>query len=338
MTEYIISTFGELVNIPGPSGYTKASAQWVMQKLTDLGFCPVMTEKGGVFCDLGGDGEPLLMSAHLDTLGAMVAGINANGSLKLSNIGGLQPHNTEAENCWVFTRGGKTYTGTIQLHNPSTHVNFDYQTKPRVWDNMELILDERTSNKEETLALGIRVGDIVAADPRFVYTESGFVKSRFLDDKLSVAILLGLAKDIAENKLKPNRKLYFYATVFEETGHGCAHVPQAPVEILCVDMGCVGDGLNCTEYQTSICVKDSRGPSNYDMVSALIDLAEANHIDYALDVYPKYGSDADAALAAGYDARHVVVGSGVFASHGYERTHRDGIENTYRLVKAYALR
>ena len=179
-------------------------------------------------------------------------------------------------------------------------------------------------------------GDIVCFDPRTVVTPSGFIKSRFLDDKLSTAILLGYAKYLKEEKISPARRIYHHITVFEEVGHGgCASIPQDVTEVLSVDMGCVGKGLECTECQVSICSKDAHGPYHYDVVSSLIAAAKRTGLDYAVDVYPFYGSDADAALTAGLDARHGLIGPGVYASHGYERSHKKGVSNTFWLLRAY---
>ena len=201
---------------------------------------------------------------------------------------------------------------------------------------MEVVLDEMVSSKEDTLALGILPGDIVCFDPRTTYTKSGYIKSRFLDDKLSVGILLGFAKYVKEEQIVLPRKVYQHITVYEEVGHGgAASIPSDVTEVLSVDMGCVGDGLTCCEHQVSICAKDSRGPYNYDVVSSLIAAAKRKNLDFAVDIYPHYGSDADVALTAGYDVKHGLIGSGVYASHGYERSHRDGVINTFLLLTEY---
>ena len=198
------------------------------------------------------------------------------------------------------------------------------------------MLDEDVKSASDTKALGIEVGDIVCFDPRTVITESGYIKSRFLDDKLSVGILLGLAKYIKDNGVKLPRPVYVHVTVYEEVGHGgSASVPAGITESISVDMGCVGDGLNCTEKQVSICAKDSGGPYNYDVVGKLIEAAKKESADYAVDVYPYYGSDVEATLRAGYDIRHGLIGAGVYASHGYERSHVDGVYNTLKLLKGY---
>ena len=268
----------------------------------------------------------------------MVHEIKSNGHLKLTNIGGMQANNAETENVRIITKSGKIYEGTCQLTNPSVHVNGDYKTTPRTWDSVEVIVDEDINSREEAKALGIMAGDYVCFEPRTRVTESGYIKSRFLDDKLSSAILLGFAKYLKEENITPDRQIYLHFTIYEEVGHGgSAPVPEGVTEAWSVDMGCVGEGLTCTERQVSICAKDKGGPYNYDIVSKLVALAEENGIDYAVDIYPFYGSDVEATLKAGYDIRHALIGPGVFASHGYERSHKDGVLNTLRLIMAYML-
>lgn len=339
--DYILEKTQKILTIDSPTGYTREAAEYVCNEYKKLGYEAKLTVKGGVFADLGSkeaekDKNALLLEAHIDTLGAMVACIKENGRLKLSPLGGLNPNNTEAENCRVITRSGKKYEGTFQISNASIHVNGEYSDKKRNYDEMEVVLDEDVKDKEGTEALGILPGDIVAFDPRTRITESGYIKSRFLDDKLSVGILLGLAKWMKEENITTNRRIYQHITVYEEVGHGaCGTVPADVSEILSVDMGCVGEGLGCGERQVSICAKDSAGPYNYEVVGALIEAAKRAGADFAVDVYPHYGSDADAALSAGYDVRHGLIGAGVYASHGYERSHVDGVENTFKLLKAY---
>ena len=333
---YILEETTEILAIDSPSGFTKKAASYVMQEYEKLGYKPTQTVKGGVICEIGGEGNALFMEAHMDTLGAMVCDINANGSLKLSPLGGMNPNNAEAENCMIYTREGKTYSGTFQLKNASIHVNGDFNKTERTFDTMEVVLDENVSSKEDTLKLGIMAGDVVCFDPRTRITESGYIKSRFLDDKLSVGILLGFAKYVKEEKINLPRKVYQHITVYEEVGHGgAASIPDEVTEVLSVDMGCVGEGLTCSEHQVSICAKDSRGPYDYDVVSNLIAAAKSANLDFAVDVYPYYGSDADVALVSGHDVKHGLIGSGVYASHGYERSHKDGVWNTFRLLTEY---
>lgn len=338
LESYILDQLQAILAIPSPSGYTKEAAQYACREFEKLGVPVTTTVKGGVLADLGGSDsqDGVLLMAHLDTLGGVVGSIKANGRLRISPLGGLMPDNTCAENCTVITRFDGSYTGTLQIDNASAHVNTDYKDQKRDFDHMEVVLDQDTTTQEETRQLGIRPGDVVAFDPRTVITPNGYIKSRFLDDKLSVAILLGYAKYLKEQSITPQRRLYIHLTVYEEVGHGGrSSVPQGVTELLCVDMGCVGEGLDCTEKQVSICAKDSAGPATYDMVTDLIRAAEEAGLDYAVDVYPRYGSDADAALGAGYDVRHGLIGPGVYASHGYERSHVDGAMATLRLLQGY---
>ena len=331
--EKMLDELKRIISIDSPTGFTKKAADYTMDRLRELGFAPEKTNKGCVLCCLGGEGNPVVFSAHLDTLGGMVAEVKDNGRLRLTRIGGMNANNAECENARVYTRDGRVYEGCFQMNDPSVHVNGEYSKQERNWDGMELVLDELVKSKDETEKLGIATGDYVCFEPRFRVTEKGYIKSRFLDDKLSVAILLDYARRISEEKLALSRKVYIYITVFEEVGHGCSSgIPADAKDIISVDMGCVGQGLACREEQVSICVKDSHGPYNYDLTGELIDTAKRLGLDYALDVYPYYGSDADAALDAGYDLRHGLIGAGVYASHGYERSHVKGAENTLKLI------
>ena len=335
--KYSIQKAVELLSIDSPGGYTEQAAEWVKNEFEALGFKAERTQKGGILITLSEKGEGgLLLQAHIDTLGGMVSKIKGNGRLQITKIGGLKAENCESENVKVYTRGGEVYEGTFQLCNPSVHVNLEYSNTKRTFDTMEVVLDEDVKFASDTRKLGVEVGDIVCFDPRTAVTRSEYIKSRFLDDKLSVAILLGLAKYIKDNEIELSRSLYIHITVYEEVGHGgSASVPNGVTEAISVDMGCVGDGITCTERQVSICAKDSGGPYNYDVVSKLIEAAKKENADYAVDVYPGYGSDVEATLRAGYDIRHGLVGPGVYASHGYERSHIDGVYNTLKVLKGY---
>ena len=328
----------QLLAIDSPSGYTAKAAAWVKDAFEKLGFDAKITTKGGVLIDLGGEdvNDGLLLEAHGDTLGAMVHTIKGNGRLKLTNLGGMRAENAEAENVRIYTRDGKVIEGTCQLANASVHVNGSYGDTKRSWDTVEIVLDEDVKSAADTRALGIEVGDIVCFEPRTRRTASGYLKSRFLDDKLSVGILLGFAKYLADNKIVPSRRVWVHVTVYEEVGHGgSASVPAGVTEASSVDMGCVGDGLQCTERQVSICAKDSGGPYSYDVVGKLIAAAKATEADYAVDIYPFYGSDVEATLRSGVDIRHGLIGAGVYASHGYERSHIDGVYNTLKVLCGY---
>lgn len=327
-----------LLAIDSPSGFTEKAALWVKNAFERLGFPAQITTKGGVLADLGGadTGDGLLLEAHTDTLGGMVCRIKGDGRLQLTKIGGMRAENGEAENVRVYTREGRNYEGTLQLCNASVHVNGGYGDTKRDFDTTEVVLDEDVKSAEDVRKLGIEVGDFVCFDPRTRRTESGYLKSRFLDDKLSVGILLGFAKYLADNRITLPRRTYVHVTVYEEVGHGgAASVPAGVTEAISVDMGCVGEGLSCTERQVSICAKDSGGPYSYEVVGKLITTAKQTGADYAVDVYPHYGSDVEATLNAGHDLRHGLIGPGVYASHGYERSHIDGVYNTLKLLCGY---
>ena len=337
--EYAALKAIELLNIDSPSGFTKKAAQWVLNEFRSLGFQAKLTQKGAILIDLGGsetENGAVLFEAHADTLGGMVAEIKSTGRLRLTNIGGLIAANTETENVRIYTRGGTIYEGTIQLENASKHVNKDFNTIERSFDTVEVVIDEPVKDADDVRALGIAVGDFVCPDPRAHITASGYIKSRFLDDKLSVAILLGFAKYLTDNGITLPRRAYALVTVYEEVGHGgAANIPEDVREAISVDMGCVGKGLQCTEQQVSICAKDSGGPYDYDVTSGLIAAAQKEGADYAVDVYPFYLSDVEATLNAGNDVKHGLIGAGVYASHGYERSHIDGVYAAIKVIKGY---
>ena len=246
--DYCLSELKALLSIDSPSGFTDKAADYLIGELTALGYAPEKTRKGGVFCCLGGEGSPLVLMAHVDTLGGMISTIKTNGRITITPIGGLRAENCEAENCRIYSRFSGVYSGTLK------------------------------------------------------------------------------------------RKVYLHFTVYEEVGHGAsASVPNDAEELISVDMGCVGDGLTCTEREVSICAKDSGGPYNYAVTTALVEAAKSVGAKYAVDVYPHYGSDVEASLRSGWDVRHGLIGAGVYASHGYERSHIEGVENTLKLLEAYVL-
>ena len=336
--KYATEKAKELLSIDSPTGFTDRAADWVQNAFTDLGFEARRTVKGGVLVDFGGEKgqDGLILMAHTDTLGGMVAEVKANGRLRIVPLGGLSPQNIETENVRVYTRDGRVIEGTCQLINASTHVNGKFGSEPRSFDTLEIVLDEPVTTSEETRGFGIETGDPVCFEPRTRVTASGYIKSRFLDDKLSVGILLGLGKYLKDTGAELSRPVYAHITVYEEVGHGAsASIPEGVTEALSVDMGCVGEGLRCTERQVSICAKDSGGPYAYDMVGRLIAAAKKEGADYAVDLYPHYGSDVEASLKGGFDIRHGLIGPGVYASHGYERSHLDGVYNTLKLLKGF---
>lgn len=330
---YICDQLKALTAIPSPTGFTKHATNYLVETLTAMGLSPEVSNKGNVLVCLRGEGNPLVLASHVDTLGAMVRAIKDNGRLRPTTLGGHQWRTADGENCTVHTRDGRTYTGVVLNTEPSAHVADE--KVGQVEKNMEVLLDENVGTADETRALGIQNGDIIAMDPRTTVTPSGYIKSRFLDDKLSASILLGLARAAAVGEVSLARKVSLLFTVYEEVGHGGSFVPADTRDMISVDMGCVGADLACTEREVSICAKDSGGPYNYDLVSELAGIAAELELGYAIDVYPHYGSDVEATLTAGYDIRHGLVGPGVYASHNYERSHTDGVRNTYELLLAY---
>lgn len=335
MVKNIFKETVNLCNIPSPTGFTKEAGDYILRKLKDYSCEAELTNKGSVLAQLGGEGDPLILSAHIDTLGAMVRAVKSNGRLRITKIGSYPEYFLEGVNCIIYSRRlDKSFSGTFQALSPAVHVNKQLGEEKRNDANLEVVLDEKTFSNDETVNLGIGPGDFISIDPHVVETGSGFIKSRHLDDKAGVAILLELAKTIDPVKLK--RKVYLYFSNYEETGHGsAAALPEDAIEILAVDMGAVGDDLETDEYKVSICAKDSSGPYNYEVTTELIRLANVNQLNYAVAIYPFYSSDASAAVFAGADMKHGLIGPGVSASHGYERVHSEGIEATYKLIKAY---
>lgn len=279
--------------------------------------------------------KTVALSAHVDTLGLMVRSITSDGQLKFTPVGGPLLPTLDGEYCTIYTRSGKTYTGTILSLSPAIHVYADSKSRERDADNMAVRIDEKVKNAEDVKALGIETGDYICIDTKTTITSSGFLKSRFIDDKGSVACLMTILKIMKEEKLVPEYKTKFFISVYEEVGHGASYIPSDISEMLSVDMGCIGEDLSCTEYDVSICAKDSGGPYDYDLTGRLIQLAKDNGLSYAVDIYPFYGSDIGAARAAGNDIKGGLIGPGVHASHGMERTHLEGMENTIRLALLY---
>jgi putative aminopeptidase FrvX len=298
--EYIIKMIEALVNIPSPSGYTKEVMEFVKKEAEAFGYQSEYNRKGGLILRVQGKSkETLGLSAHVDTLGAMVRSIDSEGTLKFTMVGGYTMHSVEGSYCKIHTRDGRTYTGTLLIKSPSVHSYDDARTLERTERNMQVRIDEVVKSKEDVLALGINNGDYISFDAQFVYTEHGFIKSRHLDDKASVAVLLGLLKEMSENNSMPDKNLIILISNYEEVGYGAACLPQEIDEFLAVDMGAVGDDLNGSEYTVTICAKDSSGPYDYELTSRLITMAKEKEIDYVVDIFPHYGSDVSAALHAG---------------------------------------
>lgn len=335
-----------MLQTPSPTGYHQEAIALVEARLRALSLAGLelsRTRKGALVATLPGraDGEPRALSAHVDTLGAMVREVKANGRLLLTQLGGYAWNAVEGENVTVHCLGdGARYRGTLQTVNPSVHTSRQTSEGKREDERMEVRLDARTTTKDETLALGIAVGDIVSFDPRVEITDTGFVKSRHLDDKAGVAVLYGVLLAVAHHGLVPARRTTFLFSNYEEVGHGAVGLPPDIAELLVVDMAAstTGEHQNSDEFSVGICAKDSgTGPYDLEMRRRLVRLCEENDIPYRVDIYPFYGSDGSFLLRTGADVRVGLIGPGVDASHGYERTHRDSIEATVRLATQYLL-
>ncbi len=330
-----LKLFENIMSIPSPTGYTHKVIEFIQNYVNELGYESYKNKKGNLIVEVKGKSNfSTGFSAHVDTLGLMVRSIRGDGHLSFTTLGGPILATYDGEYCTIHTRDGKTYSGTILSTSPSTHVYPDANSKTRNADGMYIRLDEVVYSKKDTENLGIQNGDFISINPKFEITQSGYVKTRFLDDKASAFILLEILKHLKEEKVTPNNNLTFIFSTYEEVGHGAANIPSID-ELIAVDMGCIGLDLSCNEEMVSICAKDSSGPYDYNMTTELINLAKANNLKYAVDIYPFYGSDGSAALRGGNDIKCALIGAGIQASHGMERTHLNGIENTYKLILAY---
>ncbi len=339
MDEKTIQLVEKLTKIPSPTGNTYEIIAFIENYLKQIGYEAKKTNKGSLMVTVKGTDhqKQRFVTAHVDTLGAMVRAIKPNGRLKLDLIGGFRYNAIEGEYCTIHTAKGNI-SGTILMHQTSVHVYKDAGTAERNQDNMEVRIDEKVHTKEETKALGISIGDFISFDPRTEITANGYIKSRHLDDKVSVAILLQFLKKISSEKTNLPYTTHFYISTNEEIGYGGnSNISDKVVEYLAVDMGAMGDDQQTDEYSVSICVKDGSGPYHYEMRKKLTQICEDEKIPYQLDIYPFYGSDASAAMKAGADVRHALVGAGIEASHAYERTHEESIIATEQLIEKYLM-
>ncbi len=340
-TTYLTDFLVELLNIPSPTGFAEPAITFVEKELLQFQQLQLTrTRKGALVVKWGVENNlnPVALTAHVDTLGAVVKEIKRNGRLRLSKIGGIQWPTVETEGVWVFTSKGEKIRGSVLIETASGHIYGEKGSQtPRDDAHMEVRLDAQTSSEKETRELGINVGDCVAFDPRVEVT-NGFIRSRFLDDKACVATLAAAIKSLAEAGLSPARSVYFLISNYEEVGHGAAAgIPSDVVELVTVDMAVVGKRQESDEYHATLCVKDRDGPYHFGLNNKLRALAEEHAIPYKTDVYPFYGSDGEAFWRAGGDVAVSLIGPGIDASHNYERTHIDSLVATTNWIMAYLL-
>ncbi len=337
---YCLDIFRRLIAVDSTTGQYEEIQHTVCDILENLGYTYHTTHKGGVIADLGGEGNALAVTAHLDDIGLMVRKVNADGTLNVCEVGGLYPFYCVMENVRIYTRTGKVFTGTVCRTPNSIHVTEDELRKvlPDFRENVCVVLDEDVKTAADTEALGITTGDMIALEPRFTLA-NGYIKSRFVDDKAACAVMLAAMKALKDGSVKLPRKVYAYFAVYEEIGHGTTWLPEGVKDVLAVDIAPTGPDQTSDEHKVSIFAKDSRFPYHWGMTNELRETAAEIGADFVMDVFtPHYGTDGDASVLAGYDIRHAAIGPGTANSHGYERTHIEGLENTYKLLLAYLLR
>ena len=335
--EFLLNTSKEILSFNSPTGFCFEIIDKIEEMLKTYGYNFQRTNKGCAVITIPGESNERVvgLSAHVDTLGAMVRSITGRGTLRFTLLGGPIVPTLDGEYCTIRTREGKLYTGTFLSTSPAAHVFKDASTKKRDDENMEVRIDEVVKSKEDVEKLGIAPGDFIFIDPKTTITESGFIKSRFIDDKGSVSALIAMIEMFKRENITPKYTTKILISTYEEVGHGSSYIHPDIDELIAVDMGCIGEDLACSEYDVSICAKDGSGPYDYDLTSKLIELASTHQLQYAIDIYPYYSSDVSAALRGGQNIKGALIGPGVAASHGMERTHLQAVENTLKLLLAY---
>ncbi len=340
--DYTLAMLKKYLAIPSPGGFTKNAILEAQKDFEELGFSTSITKKGALIATLKGknDEEHIMISAHMDTLGAMVKEITPQGRLKYKRIGGGCFSAVEGENCYIVTRKGKNIRGSIMPIMASTHIHGQQKAnEPRNEENMTVRIDEIVSSKEDVLRLGINVGDFICMDTRTEITESGFIKSRYLDDKAAIAMLFEIGRYFKENKLVPEYTTHFFISNYEEMGHGvaAASIPEKVKEFIAIDIGPVGGNQESSEYAVTIAAKDNKSVYDFDLRNKLVDIAEENGIDYKVDVFNSYSSDATQIIHQGADLKFACIGPGVDSTHHYERTHVSSVENNIKLLICWML-
>ena len=337
--QYCLEQFENLLRIDSTTGLFREVQDYLIEEIGRLGFPVTVSHKGGLIADLGGEGNALAVTAHVDDIGLMVRKINPDGTLNVCSVGGLYPFYTVTENVRVHTREGKVFTGAV-CRTPSSVQVTEEELRSSLGDwrtNVCVVLDEPVSTADDTRALGIESGDMIGLEPRMTVS-NGYIKSRFIDDKACAAVLLAAMKYIRDEGIVLPRRVLAYFSVYEEIGHGTSWLPEGVKDILAIDIAPTGPDQTSDERKVSIFAKDSRYPYHWELTNELRAAAIQAGVDYVMDVFtPHYGSDGDTSIVAGYDVRHAAIGPGTSNSHGYERTHMDALKTTYGLLMAYLL-
>lgn len=338
-TDFLLKCFKDIVETPSPVGYYVKLNPLLEKYAAMLGQTVTYDNKSTAYITLEGEdnSKTVLVGAHADTLGLIVRRIDSDGMIRVRQLGGVNYGSLEGETVTVHTREGKEYTGLLTCQSHSVHVFDDARTLERTESTMMIILDEKVFSREDVYALGIRHGDMISIDPRCQVTQRGYLKSRFIDDKAGIACCFSMLKYLTENNLKPKYRTILAFPYAEEIGLGGTYVPEGVSEYIAVDIGLIGPDYDGDEYSVSICAKDNAAPYDYELTNRLIEYAEKADCDYAVDIFYRYGTDANAALRAGNNLRAAAFGMAVYCSHGMERTHIDGLKNTTNLLLAYVL-
>lgn len=336
---FTVDCFETLVNTPSPVSYFEKINPVLEQIAGKLGHQVTYDNKHTAYITLEGEDntKTVMIGAHLDTIGMIVRRIDKDGMIRVRQLGGMNFYSAEGETVTVHTRDGRSYTGLLVCQSHSTHVFDDARSLARDEMTMMISLDEPVKSRDDVLALGIRHGDIISIEPRFQRTEKGFIKSRFIDDKAGVACALNVIKYLTDHQLKPKYRTLFAFSHYEEIGHGGAYLPPEVSEFVAVDIGLIGPDYDGNEYAVSICAKDNSTPYDYELTTRLIQLAEKAGCNYAVDIFYRYGTDANAALKSGNNIKAAACGMACYCSHGMERTHVEGLNNTIQLLLAYVL-
>lgn len=341
VTQSVVDFLVEMLKIDSPTGYTTEAMDYVEAQFTALnfpGFTAWRTPKGALVMEIEGQANdaPRGVTAHVDTLGMMVRAIKPSGRLKTTRLGGLVYASVDMAGVTVRAANGQRYRGTMVLENPSSHVNIAAHTSERNAESMEVRLDLKTQSAEETRAYGIEVGDYVFVDPCVEVGEHGFIRGRFIDNKAGIAAIYGALLALRDANTPLAQTTRIIIANYEEVGHGGGGGWNPDMfELLAVDMGAIGEDQQTDEFSVSICMKDGGGPYHFEMTEKLRRLAQENEIPYHTDIYINYSSDGTAYWRSGGNARVALVGPGVDASHAYERTHRESLLATWRLIACY---